>query len=812
MSKTADVRTEEFERLKRSERLFRDVEAITETGSWEYMVETGDMYWTDQLYAIHEMSPDTDIDKIADSIQCYMPEDREKIAEAFERCIREARPYDMEFRIKTVKNNYRWIRTKTEAIVVNGVVSRVIGTVMDITRYKSLELNLEKERTRLGNIIRGTNVGTWEWNVQTGETVFNERWAEMVGHTLEEIRPVSIKTWMEFAHPDDLKGSNAQLEEHFAGKREYYEFESRMKHKDGHWIWVLDRGRVVSWTEDGKPLWMMGTHQDITDRKKIEDEILEAKAEAERANMAKSRFLANMSHEIRTPLNGVIGFSELLKSTPLDAVQQQYLDNVTVSGQNLLGIINDILDFSKIEAGMMELDIERVDIITLLESMTGLVNFQAAEKGLELLLNIDPITPRFIYTDRFRLTQVVTNLMSNAIKFTKAGEVELGVRVMELGDNQARLEFYVRDTGIGIPAHQRDKLFKAFSQADTSTTRRFGGTGLGLVISQMIVRAFGSDISFESCTQRGSIFSFDIQVETPVHSTSCLYTNPGIRRCLITDDNESSRTILAKKLVQAGIDCVECEGGKEMLKIFETDRNFDLILCDYHMPEMDGLEAIRRLKSKLGDDADQVNFILMHASSDLCTLHKEADALGIQQLITKPVKSEALFGAMAETFRNNLPLVQEYPDPFPSEQPGSDSTHISSILIAEDTPMNMMMIVALLGKLIPEARLIKAVNGMQAVELARSERPDVILMDIQMPELDGLQATTLIRAEELADGRRPSRIIALTAGAFKEDRDECMNAGMDDYLTKPVDIKRMKAAFKNHPITLSGDGLLEAVG
>lgn len=678
MSKTTDVRTEKFERLKRSERLFRDVEAITETGSWEYMVETGDMYWTDQLYAIHEMSPDTDIDKIADSIQCYMPEDREKIAEAFERCIREARPYDMEFRIKTVKNNYRWIRTKTEAVVVNGVVSRVIGTVMDITRYKSLELNLEKERTRLGNIIRGTNVGTWEWNVQTGETVFNERWAEMVGHTLEEIRPVSIKTWMEFAHPDDLKGSNAQLEEHFAGKREYYEFESRMKHKDGHWIWVLDRGRVVSWTEDGKPLWMMGTHQDIT--------------------------------------------------------------------------------------------------------------------------------------DRFRLTQVVTNLMSNAIKFTKAGEVELGVRVMELGDNQARLEFYVRDTGIGIPAHQRDKLFKAFSQADTSTTRRFGGTGLGLVISQMIVRAFGSDISFESCTQRGSIFSFDIQVETPVHSTSCLYTNPGIRRCLITDDNESSRTILAKKLVQADIDCVECESGKEMLKIFETDRNFDLILCDFHMPELDGLEAIRRLKSKLGDDADQVNFILMHASSDLCTLHKEADALGIQQLITKPVKSEALFGAMAEIFRNNLTLVQDYPDHFPSEQPGSDSTHISSILIAEDTPMNMMMIVALLGKLIPEARLIKAVNGMQAVELARSERPDVILMDIQMPELDGLQATTLIRAEELADGRRPSRIIALTAGAFKEDRDECMKAGMDDYLTKPVDIKRLKAAFKNHPITLSGDGLLEAVG
>ena len=438
----------------------------------------------------------------------------------------------------------------------------LLAFCQDVTERITAEQELKKERIRLEGILEGTNVGTWEWNVQTGETVFNQRWAEIIGYTLEEISPVSIETWIQFAHPDDLKASGEQLEEHFRGERAYYDFESRMKHKNGDWVWVLDRGKVVSWTGEGKPLLMLGTHQDVTQRKQTEKEkeyqmalfralfeestvgialndmetgkfidvnyklieptgytreeflnlsywdltpkeyvyleenalsemrtkgyytsfekeyirkdgsrypvrlngvvvesdngkkhiwsiiedisvqkqneeaLIHARKQAELASKAKSEFLANMSHEIRTPLNGIIGFTDLLKSTPLTPVQEQYLQNVKVSGESLLGIINDILDFSKIEAGMLHLEQIKVDMVELLDNSIDIVKFQSDNKNLELLFHVTPTMPRFAYTDPIRLKQILANLLGNAVKFTEKGEVELKVDYTPLSDTR----------------------------------------------------------------------------------------------------------------------------------------------------------------------------------------------------------------------------------------------------------------------------------------------------------------------------------------------------------------------------------------
>ncbi|MCC5927328.1 MAG: PAS domain-containing protein [Bacteroidetes bacterium] len=791
--------------LKRRDRLFREIEAITVTGGWEYTVETSEMFWTRELYHIHEMNPDDEVDRIGDSIACYMPEDRPVISNAFQECVRNGTPYDLEFRIKTVKGNFRWIRTKTEAIQADGVIKRVIGTVVDVTTYKELEHELEKDRARLENIILGTNVGTWEWNVQTGETVFNERWAEISGYTLDEIRPVSIETWMHFAHPDDLEASNRQLQEHFEGKRDFYDFESRMKHKNGHWVWVLDRGKVVSWLPDGRPLWMMGTHQDITDRKRMEDELRLAKQEAELANKAKSQFLANMSHEIRTPLNGVIGFAELLKTMDLEKFAQEYVEYINVSGQNLLNIINNILDFSKIEADMMVWENERTDFINLLENALDMVKYAASTKKIELLLNINPSVPRFIKTDAIRLTQILVNLLSNAVKFTDKGEVELRAEAVISENKQARITLQVRDTGIGITKDQRAKLFKVFSQADSSTTRRFGGTGLGLAISQMIAQAMGSDIEFTSKPAVGSTFSMTIQAEIESTKNNEDEVKLPIKRCLIVDDNMVNRTILERNLSHAGIDCITCENGLDALKVLEKADDIDVLLCDYHMPYVDGLETVRMIRNNLGMSSSDLPVILMHSSSDDTTLHDQAKEVGIRCFLTKPVKmsqlSTCLGGfsyaeggekALDGTCRSDSDEFMQY------IVDNKETPARVKILIAEDHPMNLIMIKALLQKIMPDAVLKTAQTGVETVEYVKSSPPDLIFMDVHMPEMDGLEATRAIRTFELDQHLNHIPIVALTAGALKEERELCFEAGMDDFLSKPVEINKLTAILEEY--------------
>lgn len=533
----------------------------------------------------------------------------------------------------------------------------------------------------------------------------------------------------------------------------------------------------------------------LSNRVKAQKELTIAMENAKAASLAKSQFLANMSHEIRTPLNAVIGFTDLLKDTELTPVQKEYVQSANTAGQALLGIINDILDFSKIEAGMLQLECVKTDIIELISNTIDIIRPQAEKKNIELLLNYDVDLPRFAIVDPIRLKQILVNLLSNAIKFTEKGEVELKVVHKREANNKAIFHFSVRDTGIGISDEQKHKLFKAFSQADTSTTRKYGGTGLGLVISDLLAKKMGSKIELESQVGVGSIFSFDLTLdveEGQKHTLSDIKFN----FALIIDDNENNRKILSKYLENLNIDYTEADNALNALQKYEENKDkIDLILCDYHMPYIDGIETIKMLKQRFNINHSQQPVVILHSSSSNPDLFSKCDELGIKYRITKPVKFEDLINC----FYNFLDSKVETNN-FQTNQAIKQVEDIKNdkkikILIVEDVALNMKLIVNILTKLEYNLEIHQAENGLKALEVYSNQSPDIILMDVQMPELDGISATKKIREIEKNLPKRTT-IIALTAGALKEEREACLNAEMDDFLTKPIEKNKVIEIIK----------------
>ena len=599
---------------------------------------------------------------------------------------------------------------------------------------------------------------------------------QLLGYSPDEIRQVGP---LDIELPENL----SELQEGFKQLRidGRCVIERTLRSKDGHPVPVEISAQCFLMGEQPT---ILATMRDTLERQRVLNELQQAKDSAEAASRAKSEFLANMSHEIRTPINGILGMTELTLDTDLTIEQREYLVAVKSSVDSLLKVINDILDFSKIEAGKLDLDAIDFDLRSVMSNTLKPLALRAHEKRLELICDVADDVPEALVGDPARLRQILVNLVGNALKFTDFGEIVIAVGVTKRADQEIWLRFNVSDTGIGIPSDKQQKIFEAFSQADGSTTRRYGGTGLGLTISTQLVSMMGGSIAVQSEPGRGSTFHFTIQLG--------IQSEPKRRRAapipavlngmsvLVVDDNATNRRILKDTLTRWGMIPVVVDGARSALQALQdaadSNRQFRLILLDGMMPDMNGFE----LAAQINQHAEFSKATVMMLTS----LNQKGDAarcreLGVAGYVVKPILRADLLNAILSVLEVTVECVAE-PAPRPAP-PGNNQP--LRILLAEDNLINQTFAVRLLQK--NGHSVVIAGNGLESIKAVEEHSFDLVLMDVQMPEMGGFEATARIREAEQSNGKHLP-IIAMTAHAMKGDRERCLSAGMDDYIAKPI--------------------------
>ncbi len=710
-----------------------------------------------------------------------------------------------EFQAPSGERRYTHV-VKSPVYDTAGNLVGIQGIFSDVTEKERAERELVQTKARLQAVLdAATQVAIISTEVDGTIILFNTGAERMLGYTVDEMLGKSPEV---FHLASELESRSVELSRQFGrpirGFDVFVEFARRGDHDEREWTYVRKDGSqirvMLSVTAkldfEGNVTGFLGIATDITARHLAEAELLKAKDAAEAANRAKSDFLANMSHEIRTPLNAIIGMTELVRDTDLNVTQREYLAMVQESGESLLAVINDILDFSKIEAGKLSLERVAFNLRELLGDTMKSLALRAHRKRLELACHVATVVPAAVEGDPHRLRQVVVNLVGNAIKFTEQGEVVLDVDVEQASEDELVLHFRVTDTGIGISADQLHTIFEAFEQADTSTTRRYGGTGLGLAISSRLVELMQGRIWVESEVNRGSTFHFLARFAMSSRETeacgSTIYP-PMLNglRVLIVDDNATNRRILVEILANWMMKPTAVSGVTDALaelrRMADAGTPYAMVLTDANMPDVDGFELARQIHE------NRVlcrSMVMMLTSGDRPGDIKRCGQLGVAAYLVKPIKQSELLDAILVAVGGQSSLTGSLEK---SSSATRKASKPKSILLAEDSLINQKLAIGLLEKW--GHRVTVANDGLEAVSLSGQNAFDLVLMDVQMPEMDGLDATRAIRRrEELTGVHLP--ILAMTAHAMKGDRERCLEAGMDDYLMKPIRAEQLFQALE----------------
>jgi PAS domain S-box-containing protein len=721
-----------------------------------------------------------------ESLSYVHPEDRDGVRANAVRVLKngsnkEYHPY--EYRIVSKSGEYRWIMETVAPIEYEGKRA-ALGNFMDITESKRAEEKLRENDRLLKEAQSLGKIGNGEYDLATQQAT----WSDEMYRLFERDKTLGPPDNRDLANPEGNKAFTEALQ--FAiGQGQEGHTDLSVHLPSGKTAFFSLSIRPVK-DEKGQLVKLFTVAQDITERKKVEEALQKAKETAEAATQAKSEFLAHMSHEIRTPMNAIVGLSHLALKTDLSPKQRDYLNKIQSSANALMGIINDILDLSKIEAGKLEIERTNFNMDQMVENVASMFSARVQEKGLSLNFRIAPDVPLALIGDPLRLGQVLINLLGNAVKFTESGEIRVSAELVAKETDNVTLVFSVRDTGIGMTEEQQARLFQSFTQADSSTTRKYGGTGLGLIISKQLVERMGGKIGVQSTPGMGSTFTFTailgIQAETPSQKKVVPVALRGLK-VLVVDDSPEATTIMRNMLTEMSFEVTIVNSGRAALsELADPARNYGLVLLDWRMPDMDGFETVRRIKSQI--HLPKMPKIFMITAYGREEAMYQAKELGLDAFLVKPVSHSILFDSIMEAFG-----VGKGQSPMATPQ-AMEVEHLigARVLVVDDNEINQQVAQELLEGFGLSVEI--AGNGKKATELLTkgSSRFDAVLMDLQMPEMDGYEATRFIR-QNLKVTELP--IIAMTAHALQTEINKCLEVGMNDYVAKPVEPDKLKAAL-----------------
>jgi two-component system sensor histidine kinase/response regulator len=699
--------------------------------------------------------------------------------EAFVEALKTDKTFVREYRVRTVAGDTLWVSDRGAIVCTEkGEVDYVSGVFFDVTERKEAEEKLLKLSRAMeqspASVVITDRKGTIEY--------VNPNFVKVTGYGAEEAIGQNPRILKSGEHSAEFY--EGLWKEILQGNVWRGEFHNRKKSGELYWE-SSSISPVVN--AAGEITHFVAVKQDITERKRMEKELIQAKIAADEANKAKGDFLANMSHEIRTPMNAVIGMTHLALKTELTPGQRDYLTKIRSSANSLLGIINDILDFSKIEAGKLDMESVDFNLDEVLDNLAGLISVKVREKeDLELLFATAPDVPRLLVGDPLRLGQVLVNLVNNAVKFTDSGEIVVSTQLLGQDQHRLTLRFSVSDTGIGLSEEEIASLFQAFSQADTSTTRKYGGTGLGLTISQSLVNMMGGEISVESRPGQGSTFIFTATFgQGREKKEERLVVSPDLRglKVLVVDDNATSRNILQSTLESFSFQVVLASSGEEGIAEIESapgSEPFELVLLDWKMPGMNGIEAAKRIKNH--PHLTQIPAVILVTAYGREEIMQEAEKVGLEGFLIKPVSSSVLFDTIMQALGKDTPWSSSAVRQKEQKVELRQNILGARVLLVEDNEINRQVAKELLTGAGIEVFL--ASHGQEAVDAVDKEHYDAVLMDIQMPVMDGYLATRMIRSDPRF---KDLPIIAMTAHAMAGDRDKCLAAGMNDHVSKPID-------------------------